>query len=156
MGTISNMAVSYSGPKPDFGGIDLNHSRSDTPGALYNNSRISSGFYLDATGRLGYATGPLLSYVKGGYAYYDGGISYNTGVVATTKSVSGIGGWTLGGGIEYKVNPSWSLKAEYQLFQFEDIKLNPAAASTIKNDLTIDTFKFGVNYFVGRGYEPLK
>ncbi len=83
------------GPEADFGGMDLDHSRSDTPGDVYNNSHIGGGFYLDATGRLGYAVGPILSYMKGGYAYYDGPISYNTGAAATTKSVSGVDGWTL-------------------------------------------------------------
>ncbi len=119
-------------------------------------SRINDGFYLDATARLGYAAGPALFYVKGGYAYYDGQISYHTGNAATTVSVSGVDGYTLGGGIEYRFAPSWSVKAEYQYFDFGTTDLHPIAANTIKNDLTVDTFKVGVNYFLGRGYEPLK
>ena len=25
-----------------------------------------------------------------------------------------LNGWTVGGGVEYKINPAWSVKAEYQ------------------------------------------
>ncbi len=62
----------------------------------------------------------------------------------------------LGGGLEYKMGPSWSMKAEFQTFVFDDVQLHPDATHIIKNDLSIDTFKFGLNYFVGRGYDPLK
>jgi outer membrane immunogenic protein len=142
------------GPEADFGGIAVHTKHAEVPGVANNYSRVAADFYLDATGRLGYATGPFMTYVKGGYAYYDGEISYIVGGVSTKKS--GIDGWTLGGGLEYKMSPSWSMKAEYQNFTFDDIKLHPTAATTVKNEYTVSAFKFGLNYFVGRGYEPLK
>lgn len=143
------------GPEVDFGGIGINRNQAEIPGDATYYSRVSSDFYLDATGRLGYAFGPFLTYVKGGYAYYDGDISYVAGGVSTKKS--GFDGWTLGGGLEYKIAPAWSMKAEFQNFTWDDITLNPLApTNTVKNDYTVNAFKFGINYFVGRGYDPLK
>ncbi len=106
------------GPEIDFGGLGLSHSQDETPAVASHFSRLGDGFAFDATGRLGYAMGPTLSYIKGGYAYYDGQISYNTGVAATTKSVSGVDGYTIGSGFEYRISPSWSVKSEYQYFDF--------------------------------------
>jgi outer membrane immunogenic protein len=143
------------GPEVDFGGIAIHSKQNEVPGDTSHASRVAADFYMDATGRLGYATGPFMTYVKGGYAYYNGEISYIAEGVSTKKS--GIDGWTLGGGLEYKMSPSWSMKAEFQNFTFDGVVLHPdVATNTVKNDYTVNAFKFGVNYFVGRGYEPLK
>ena len=48
--------------------------------------------------------------------------------------------------IEYKINPAWSVKAEYQRVDFSKDHV----------DATADTFRVGVNFFVGGGYDPLK
>jgi outer membrane immunogenic protein len=142
------------GPEADFGGIAIHTKHAEITGDGTAYSRVAADFYLDATGRLGYATGPFLTYVKGGYAYYDGDISYIYKGVSTKKS--GIDGWTLGGGLEYKMNPSWSMKAEFQSFTFDDVALRPDATHVVKDEYTVNAFKFGLNYFVGRGYESLK
>ena len=73
-------------------------------------------------------------YGTGGFAY--GGCSNCTSP----------DGWTLGGGVEYKFAPSWSVKGEYQHVEWTSIDTKPA----------FDTIRFGVNYFVGGGYDPLK
>ncbi len=86
--------------------------------------------------RAGYAFDRALVYGTGGYAY--GGTNVhgnNTG-----------DGWAAGGGVEYKINPSWSVKGEYQRVEFTSD--HPSDA--------FDTFRIGVNYFVGSTFEPLK
>jgi outer membrane immunogenic protein len=60
-------------------------------------------------GRLGYAFGPSLLYVTGGYAWADSKISLN-GFGSDTQVHSG---WTVGAGAEYMFAPKWSVKAEY-------------------------------------------
>jgi outer membrane immunogenic protein len=104
---------------------------------------------------LGYAFGPGLLYAKGGYANYDGRVSI-IDIGAGKARASGISGWTLGAGVEYRMSPVWSVKTEYQYFDFDDNRLAFPAAGRFDNDLSIQTFKLGVNYFVGHGYEPLK
>jgi len=49
--------------------------------------------------------------IKGGYAYYGGSLSVNE-VGVGSFSHSDLSGWTGGGGIEYKINPAWSVKAD--------------------------------------------
>jgi outer membrane immunogenic protein len=139
------------GPELDFGGLAISNKQ------VFNATHyttVGDGFLLNVTGRLGYAFGPALLYVKGGYAYWDGDIGGDANSNLYRKS--GSDGWTFGGGLEYKVTPTWSVKAEYLYADFGDIDVNPVPAKTIKNDLSVNEFKVGVNYFVGNVYSPLK
>jgi outer membrane immunogenic protein len=150
------------GPELDFGGIGLSHTTVErSSGSHEGASTIDSGFYLDATARLGYAIDRALVYVKGGYVYYDGSLGIiDTGVASTTPHVtkSGTSGYTIGGGVEYKLTPAWSVKGEYQYFDFgnTDITVQDSGPYSYHNTLTVNTVKVGLNYFVGNGYEPLK
>lgn len=136
------------GPEIDLGDLALSSSKTFAD----DSSSVGSGFYADVTARLGYSFGQTLVYAKGGYAYFDGKISATEG---TTGSVAGVSGWTLGGGVEYKLAPAWSVKAEYQYFDFGTSDV-VAGGDTFSNNLTVNTAKVGVNYFVGGVYEPLK
>ncbi len=93
----------------------------------------SSNLYGDVTGRIGYAFNRTLFYAKGGVAFLDADFKANYSG-QNANSVSNINGgapstfnydhsdtlvgWTIGAGIEYALTPSWSLKAEYQHFDF--------------------------------------
>ena len=132
-------------------------------------TRIDSGLLVDVTGRIGWVSGPALFYAKGGWAYFDGtvGTSGISALAATLKakgfadvSKSGLDGWTIGGGIEYLVSPSWSIKAEYQYFDFGSFDLQPITVSTtipaLNNNLGVNIAKVGLNYHLNSGYAPLK
>jgi outer membrane immunogenic protein len=70
-------------------------------------------------GRLGYAFGPALLYVTGGYAWADSKISFS--VPGITSSDSHFhSGWTVGAGGEYLFAPKWSVKAEYLYKSFSN------------------------------------
>jgi outer membrane immunogenic protein len=97
---------------------------------------VSGGFYGDLTGRLGYAMDRTLFYAKGGVAFVNADFKANYAGGNCTFDKNGCGGhknvpstfnfgqsdtlagWTIGAGVEYALNPSWSLKAEYQHFDF--------------------------------------
>ncbi len=149
----------------------------------------SGGLYGDITGRLGYAANQLLIYGKGGVAFlnadlkthYDGQTweygSYNnyTGAVQFDFDHSEtLVGWTVGAGLEYALNPSWSIKGEYQHFDFGNMSNSYQACHGVANAcpvngqykaqagyavltgktdtaITADAVKFGVNYHVGGG-----
>jgi outer membrane immunogenic protein len=74
--------------------------------------------------RLGYVNGPWLVYATGGLALAEvrattstalpvgfGGGAAGTSVIGTTTDING--GWTAGGGVEWRIDPRWSVKAEY-------------------------------------------
>ncbi len=66
------------------------------------------------TGRVGYAFGPWLPYVKGGFATGEVDTRLqDTALGAFTSSSAQHYGWTAGGGVEYKVTQRLSLGLEY-------------------------------------------
>ena len=146
----------------------------------------SSGLYGDITGRLGYALDQTLFYVKGGVAFLDADFKANysgQNCLTLTLGACGTGGpstfnyghsdtlvgWTIGTGVEYALSPSWSLKAEYQHFDFGSMSYSysgcvsvggtcPTAYQTYNNhytstldgrtkiSFTADAISFGVSY----------
>jgi opacity protein-like surface antigen len=155
------------GVEADFGVVGFNTNTHYAGSYDYWNKNDTS-FYADVTGRLGYAAGPALFYVKGGWAYLDNSSTY--GWSNYTDKNASLDGWTAGGGIEYMWSPSWSVKAEYLHFDFG--KQSRDYAYTIggdtptqwyedhtgrySRDLTVDTFKVGLNYHFANAYAPLK
>ena len=61
-------------------------------------------------------------------------------------SHSDLSGWTGGGGVEYQINPAWSLKAEYQFFEFNTFQLITPDGNFFDDRFTAETFKVGFNY----------
>ena len=104
-----------------------------------------------------------MAYAKGGYAYFDGAArAVNPGRDFTTAN--SFVGWTAGGGLEYALTQSWSVKAEYQYFDFgtqNSILTGCCQGGNLypfryEHDLKTYTAELGINYHVGNTYEPLK
>jgi outer membrane immunogenic protein len=116
-------------------------------GYIYGNDQRGLG---SITARFGYSFGPALVYVKGGYAYSDNRetLTLNAAPVPFLLSNEHANGWTIGGGAEYMFAPSWSVKAEYQYYDFGDSRFQTPPAlvpfGTFHNDE--HTLKVGVNY----------
>ncbi|HWW85981.1 MAG TPA: outer membrane beta-barrel protein, partial [Vicinamibacterales bacterium] len=88
-----------------------------------SNCSVHPDLFGTITGRLGYAFGRSLVYVKGGGAWernnVDMIVNNNPGARVQTSSTSyGAWGWTVGGGIEFALTPAWSLMFEYDLLRF--------------------------------------
>lgn len=112
-------------------------------------------------GRLGYAWGPALLYVTGGFAWAnvkDNFTEYYT-PDGTSYGVNGSNngtGWTVGGGMEYMFAPRWSLKTEYLYASLgsNTVDITPAyfqdAGRTgdvfAKNRHNLNIFRSGINY----------
>jgi outer membrane immunogenic protein len=89
----------------------------------------------------------LMVYGTGGFAYAGiqrvGGINYNNTTVQT--------GWTAGGGVEYKFNPSWSTKVEYLYTNVSGNNQNNwfntgASINNVNNKTQFNTVRAGINY----------
>jgi outer membrane immunogenic protein len=141
------------GPEIDLGGMDLKSNKSFRTDSDDFGS-ISNSFYGDFTGRLGYTTGFLLFYAKAGGAFYDADFKTNEGP-SISKKTDTLWGWTAGAGVEYLVNPKWSLKAEYLHFDFGSTSIS-GGGDTTKFQPRVDSVKAGINYHILPGYEPLK
>jgi opacity protein-like surface antigen len=125
-----------------------------------------------ATGRVGYAYGRTLYYVKGGAAFEDSSVSVscNFGPTATvgvrtclnqalavtpgfsTANKTRVG-WTLGYGAEFDLGKNWSAKAEYDYMSFgRHTALATDGTTTLTDRSSISQVKVGLNYrFSGAG-----
>ncbi len=146
------------GLESDFQGGDLSRSTTGTTtGGKAFTSKESTDWFGTARGRLGLALGPALVYGTGGFAY--GGVRQQATLGGVALGSSGTQtGWVAGGGIEYKINPAWSLKGEYQYIDLGTAKLWDTANSLGTNglDTSFHTGRFGLNYRFGGSPEPLK
>ena len=105
------------------------------------------------TGRLGYAWGQVLGYVKGGGAWarddYDVFVTA-TGAPAASASETR-GGWTAGLGGEYAITRNWSAFIEYDHYGFgtrANTFVTPPGGTFGTADIKqeLDVVKGGVNY----------
>ncbi len=132
----------------------------------------NGGFYGDVDGRLGYTWGNALLYVKGGFAWLSADFSRKEGILWSDGSWgwnngnnnnNTLTGWNVGAGLEWKVSPSWSIKAEYLYFDFSNLgnnNFNDGYSWSYFNnrsagDLQVNTVKIGFNYFWNAPPAPL-
>jgi outer membrane immunogenic protein len=115
--------------------------------------KSSLNWFSTVRGRVGYAFGPALVYATGGFAF--GEVENTAMPIRVTETQTG---YAVGGGLEYKFNPSWSLKGEYQFISLD--ASDPFGAGplglTSGNRSEVNTVRVGLNYHFGRGFDPLK
>jgi len=117
------------------------------------------------TGRLGVAAGPALLFVKGGPAWTNDHFS-DLATCAGSQPTSRAGipalcgdifvgnqvrlGWTVGLGIEYALDPNWSLELEYDYMDFghRSVPFYDSDGNYFTEDIhqTINLIKVGINY----------
>lgn len=86
--------------------------------------------YATGTGRVGFTVAPaVLAYVKVGGAW--------------ANSVAS--GLTVGGGLEWKFLPNWTMFAEYNHLDFGTTNV-PFSSATVSGKASLDTALFGINY----------
>jgi len=137
-----------------FSGSDIggSHTRSLPPAVGTFSNRIN--WLATVTGRLGYSFPTSLVYVKGGVAFaefennlrLDGAVGpfIFPGQTATRT------GWTIGIGAERALSNRWSLKYEWNYFDFGkqryDTFLAAFGPARIDIDQTVHTVTVGLNY----------
>jgi outer membrane immunogenic protein len=165
------------GFEADFGGIDLSESKSarlvKSAAPLTAKYSVSGGAYGDFTGRMGYAANRAFFYAKGGAAVATVDFTSNYSGTNTEFNYAHsdtLWGFTLGGGVEYALHPKWSLKLEYQHFDFGDTtfenKLKNSVGCTRQHcptfngdaaiSPTADAVKVGVNYHFNDAIDHMK
>jgi outer membrane immunogenic protein len=125
--------------------------------------KSSLDWFGTVRGRLGYTMGSSLLYATGGFAF--GGVDNEiTAGGQTAKSSTTGTGYAIGGGWEYKFNPAWSVKAEWQYINLgrndptlAGVNICTAPGSPFKcQDDTFSIVRAGINYHIRPAYEPLK
>ncbi len=106
-------------------------------------------------GRVGLATGPVLSYVTGGWAY--GSVKTTLtetvfGPAAAFSSNQNRSGWTWGSGVEASLGGNWTGKIEYlwvNLGDRQDTFVLNGLSQTMTTNVREQIFRVGLNYRVG-------
>ena len=144
----------------------------------FNSIGVTTNWLTSVTGRIGvtaFDNNRALFYLKGGVAWtqnrWDLTRSFNSvffgltpNIIDETKT-----GYTVGVGVEYRLDPHWSVFGEYNYYGFNGDKLlvsNPGAASLFavavgqpltftSNSQQIQTIKVGINYLFNLAPAPV-
>ncbi len=140
------------GLEADFQGAGISDSKTYDVGS----AKTEVNWFGTVRGRVGYAFDRTLVYATGGFAYgqvkNSAGNENGNGSKEDTKT-----GYVAGGGIEHKLTPAWSVKAEYQYINLgKDDAFYNADAGVSKKDVELNTVRAGINYHFNTGFEPLK
>ena len=106
-------------------------------------------------GRVGLATGPVLSYITGGVAY--GGVKTTITDLAAPNAGTAFSdtrvGWTFGSGVEAALGGNWTAKVEYLYVDLgSQSGVSPAGAPNayaFSSDIREHVFRAGLNYRLG-------
>ena len=142
------------GLEADIQGAGLNDNRTCTlvcaAGAGVNvNQKLD--WFGTARGRIGVATGPVLSYFTGGFAYGNvkSRVTDFTGVINDSFSSTRTG-WTIGSGVEAALAGNWTGKIEYLYVDLGTQRgVGTLGAYTFNSQVREHIFRAGLNYRIG-------
>jgi outer membrane immunogenic protein len=134
------------GVEADIDGMDIRTNVVDGAG---NNHLLRSYWLSTFTARFGYAFNATLLYVKGGAAAGDERNTITTAAAAAfNTSTSTEFGWTVGAGVEYAFNHSWSARLEYDFIDLANTQrfFGPTGSGAASVSYTINRGLAGINY----------
>lgn len=129
------------GIEADMQGTDQKKTGSGSVLGITYSTTDKVDYFGTVRGRLGYAFGPWMPYVTGGWGY---GKFESTGTILGTTSGGSVShsAWVLGGGLEWMFAPHWSTKLEYIYFDTGSMDVGSGDTSTVHNNIV----RAGVNY----------
>jgi outer membrane immunogenic protein len=136
-------------------GADIKGDTTQTIFAITGTAHARTDWVASATGRLGWTWDRLLVYGKGGAAWAGNQYSVFIPVFAEQETASETRpGWTVGGGVEWAFLNNWSVKAEYDYYDFGTRTLTlvgtfagaPIAVPGVEVRQKMSVAKLGVNY----------
>ncbi|MBN9006639.1 MAG: porin family protein [Rhizobiales bacterium] len=135
------------GVEADIQGADMSDRYPNIGGLIQYNQKLD--WFGTVRGRVGLATGPVLTYVTAGYAYGN----VHTGVTegGLLSSVGGgRSGWTWGSGVEAALGGNWTGKIEYLWVDLGNTNDGLAfAGQSLRSELRENIFRVGLNYRIG-------
>ena len=144
------------GLEADFQGSDMRDNRTTLFSGVTTNYSQRLDYFGTVRGRVGLATGPVMSYFTGGYAYGNIKTDINQTLVgagtATTSFDNGRSGYVVGSGVEAALGGNWTGKIEYLYLNlgnrggtFTTFGIPQAVNTEIRENI----FRAGLNYRIG-------
>jgi outer membrane immunogenic protein len=139
-----------------FGNLVLG-VETDIQGSGINDDRTTGinqkmDWFGTARGRVGLATGSVLTYFTGGFAYGNVKTTLNDPIdPANSLSLSSTRtGWTIGSGVEAALGGNWTGKIEYLYLDLGNQNgVTPVDGSILGSDVRANIFRVGLNYRIG-------
>jgi outer membrane immunogenic protein len=147
------------GIEADIQGADMSDGYPNLGGLAQYNQKLD--WFGTVRGRVGLATGPVLSYVTAGYAYGNVNTTVTEGGVASPQLSGGRSGWTWGSGVEAAIGGNWTAKIEYLWLDLGDRTDGLAFAvppgQSLHSEFRENIFRVGLNYRIGgnSAYTPI-
>ena len=146
-GFIGGATLGYNIQRGQFvWGIETDFSFSDVEGVRdigADSYRTSMDWLWTVRGRVGLDMNGWMPYVTGGLAVADvGARAFDVGVIDASASDTAVG-WTVGGGLEVKLDRNWSMKAEYLFVDLGDISLGGGVKADVDE---LHVVRAGINY----------
>ncbi len=135
------------GAELDLSWGDIKGSRPVDPANIFSGIAVSYQALATGTGRIGYAAGNALVYVKGGVAWANIAVQSFVGTPAPIDVNHQRTGLTGGIGLEYALTNNISARAEYDYLYFGPASIalgTRRSPSSVDHDLHL--VKLGVNY----------
>ena len=109
------------------------------------------GWFGTVRGRVGLATGPVLSYFTGGFAY--GGADTAASIIGapglSSSTSNTLTGWTIGSGVEAALGGNWTGKIEYLYLDLGNQSGGVPGVYAYGSDIREHIFRVGLNYRIG-------
>ncbi len=139
------------GLEADIQGASLSGGGANVAGISQTSYSTSSDWFGTVRGRVGLATGPVLSYFTGGFAYGNVKSTITEAGVGTFTSDRTATGWTIGSGVEAALGGNWTGKIEYLYLNLGNrygTAFGPPA-QLANTELRDNLFRVGLNYRIG-------
>ncbi|WP_424629112.1 outer membrane protein [Bradyrhizobium sp. SYSU BS000235] len=133
------------GVEADIQGSGINDDRT-----LLVNQKLD--WFGTARGRVGLATGSVLTYFTGGFAYGNVNTTFTNPVTpANSLNLSSTRtGWTIGSGVEAALGGNWTGKIEYLYLDLGNQNgITPVDGFILGSDVRANIFRVGLNYRIG-------
>ncbi|MGA7433394.1 MAG: outer membrane beta-barrel protein [Xanthobacteraceae bacterium] len=140
-------------------GLEGDMSWADVRGSANEAPPFTSGSVIDTKenwlatgrGRIGWTTSnSIMFFATGGFAAAAVEADIMPPTAAERSETDTRWGGTVGGGVEAKLTPNWSAKAEYLYTKFasQGYFSNPPPGTNIRSDVPLNNniFRFGINY----------
>jgi outer membrane immunogenic protein len=135
------------GGEVDFDGSSLSSNLSGGAGASNINARSTMPWFSTFRARVGYPVGSLMPYVTGGAVWGHQTLSgYDSAAGGAFNASNNFLTYTVGAGVEGRLNAKWSAKLEYLWIGTPNTPLSTPATTSISENAVGNVIRVGVNY----------
>jgi outer membrane immunogenic protein len=134
------------GGEIDFQGSTLTQSINGGAGPSLIGATSAIPWFSTFRARAGYPIGSVMPYVTGGAVWGHQTLSGTDSISGPFNASNNFWTWTVGGGVEGRLNDQWSTKLEYLYMGTPDTSLSTPATTSISEHSVGNLLRVGLNY----------